>query len=103
MLMREGRDLAVGSPCWSRRWQQILQSAPTGSGTLLWLTQLDEAAVLERAAAAYVSQSLELAQTRQQRQLETARQPQQQQLETARQRQQQRQLAMAQPRQPRRD
>ncbi|KAL4426028.1 hypothetical protein ABPG75_010044 [Micractinium tetrahymenae] len=65
-LMREGGDLAVGSPCWSRRWQQFLQSAPTDSGTLLWLTHLDEAAVLERAAAAYVSHSLEPAQQRQQ-------------------------------------
>ncbi|KAL4431289.1 hypothetical protein ABPG75_006545, partial [Micractinium tetrahymenae] len=64
-LMREGGDLAVGSPCWSRRWQQFLQSAPTDSGTLLWLTHLDEAAVLERAAAAYVSHSLEPAQQRQ--------------------------------------
>jgi hypothetical protein len=52
-LMREGSDLAAGSACWCRRWLQILQSAPTDTGTLVWLTQLDEKAVMERAAAAY--------------------------------------------------
>jgi hypothetical protein len=53
-LMREGSDLAAGSACWCRRWQQFLQSAPTDSGTLVWLTELDEKAVMERAAAAYL-------------------------------------------------
>ncbi|KAI3427282.1 hypothetical protein D9Q98_007214 [Chlorella vulgaris] len=53
-LMREGGDLAAGSACWSRRWLHVLQlqSAPPASGTLEWLTELDEAAVIERAAAA---------------------------------------------------
>ena len=58
-LLREGGDLAAGSPCWSRRWLQFLQSAPTDTGTLVWLTDLDENAVLERAAAAYHRQALE--------------------------------------------
>ena len=61
-LMREGTDLASGSPCWCRRWQQFLQSAPTDSGTFVWLTELQEGAVAERAAAAYYRQSLEPAQ-----------------------------------------
>ncbi|KAL4853895.1 LINE-1 retrotransposable element ORF2 protein [Chlorella vulgaris] len=43
-LMREGGDLAAGSACWSRRWLHVLQSAPPASGTLEWLTELDEAA-----------------------------------------------------------
>jgi reverse transcriptase-like protein len=58
-LMREGADVAAGSACWCRRWLQFLQSAPTDSGTLVWLTQLDEGAVAERAAAAYLRQSRE--------------------------------------------
>ena len=58
-LMREDGDLAAGSACWCRRWLQILQSmAPTESGTLVWLTRLEEAAVLERATAAYLSQCM---------------------------------------------
>lgn len=57
-LMREGSDLASGSPCWCRRWLQFLQSAPTEDGTLVWLTKLDEAAVVERAAAAHFRQSV---------------------------------------------
>jgi hypothetical protein len=61
-LMREGADLAAGSPCWSRRWMQFLQSAPTDTGTLVWLSQLDESAVMERAAAAAHNQSLQPAQ-----------------------------------------
>ncbi|KAI3424480.1 hypothetical protein D9Q98_010029 [Chlorella vulgaris] len=56
-LMREGGDLAAGSACWSRRWLHVLQSAPPASGTLEWLTELDEAAVIERAAAAYLRNS----------------------------------------------
>ncbi|KAI3432851.1 hypothetical protein D9Q98_010434 [Chlorella vulgaris] len=56
-LMREGGDLAAGSACWSRRWLHVLQSAPPASGTLEWLTELDEAAVIERAAAAYLRKS----------------------------------------------
>ncbi|KAI3434588.1 hypothetical protein D9Q98_002657 [Chlorella vulgaris] len=58
-LMREGGDLAAGSACWSRRWLHVLQSAPPASGTLEWLTELDEAAVIERAAAAYLRKCLE--------------------------------------------
>jgi hypothetical protein len=57
-LLREGSDLAAGSPCWCRRWQQFLQSAPTETGTLVWLTQLDEEAVVQRAATAYLQQTL---------------------------------------------
>ncbi|KAI3428391.1 hypothetical protein D9Q98_006771 [Chlorella vulgaris] len=56
-LMREGGDLAAGSACWSRRWLHVLQSAPPASGTLEGLTELDEAAVIERAAAAYLRNS----------------------------------------------
>jgi hypothetical protein len=55
-LMRSGLDLAAGSPCWARRWQQALQSAPTETGTFLWLTKLDEGAVMQRAEEAYASQ-----------------------------------------------
>jgi hypothetical protein len=62
-LMREGGDLATGAACWSRRWLQFLQSAPTESGTLVWLTRLDEAAVVERAAQAYLRQAAEPAAT----------------------------------------
>ena len=58
-LLRDGSDLAAGSPCWSRRWLQFLQSAPTDTGTLVWLTELNETAVLERAAAAYHRQALQ--------------------------------------------
>ena len=58
-LMREGADLAAGSPCWCRRWLDFLQSAPTDSGTFVWLTELREEAVVERAAAALHRQSLE--------------------------------------------
>ena len=57
-LMREGTDLAAGSACWCRRWLQFLQSAPTDSGTLTWLTQLDEKAVVARSAAADLRQAL---------------------------------------------
>ena len=31
-LMHRGLDLAAGSPCWARRWHQVLQSSPTESG-----------------------------------------------------------------------
>ncbi len=58
-LMREGGDLATGAACWCRRWQQFLQSAPTESGTLVWLTQLDAAAIVERATQAYLRQAAE--------------------------------------------
>ena len=61
-LLREGGDLAAGSPCWCRRWLQFLQSTPTDSGTFVWLTQLDERAVVERAVAAYRRQSVGSAQ-----------------------------------------
>ena len=57
-LMREGSDLSSGSPCWCRRWSEFLQSAPTEDGTLVWLTKLDEKAVVERAAAAHFRQSV---------------------------------------------
>ncbi len=54
-LMQEGLDLAAGSPCWCRKWFQYLQSAPTTSGTLVWLTELQEDALVERAKAAYLA------------------------------------------------
>ena len=53
-LMQSGADLAVRSPCWCRKWFTHLQSAPTDSGTLVWLTQLQEEAVVERTKAALV-------------------------------------------------
>ena len=62
-LMREGADLAAGSACWCRRWLQFLQSAPTASGTFVWLTQLDEGAVVERATAAWLSAAAATPQT----------------------------------------
>lgn len=58
-LMREGTDLTTGSPCWCRRWQQFLLSAPSDSGALHWLMQLDEDAVVRRAASAALHQSLQ--------------------------------------------
>lgn len=58
-LLREGSDLAAGSACWCRRWLQFLQSAPTDSGTFVWLTELNEEAVVERATTAYLHQSME--------------------------------------------
>jgi hypothetical protein len=54
-LMRQGLD------CWARRWQRIMMSMPTESGTLVWLTQLDEGAVMERAEDAYASSCLQSA------------------------------------------
>jgi len=63
-LMREGTDLATGSPCWCRRWQQFLQSAPTDSGMMVWLTELRESDVLERARAAHHRQSVQPAETK---------------------------------------
>jgi hypothetical protein len=75
-LMREGADLAAGSACWCRRWQQFLQSAPTDSGTLVWLTKLDEGAIVERASAAYIRQSTQPATpSTQQQQHDTAPTP----------------------------
>lgn len=56
-LLREGSDLATGWSCWCRLWQQFLQSAPTVSGTFVWLAKLDEQAVTQRAAAAYAQQA----------------------------------------------
>jgi hypothetical protein len=58
-LMQHGLDLAAGSPCWVRRWQQVLQSMPTDSGTILWLAQLEDGAVMQRAKNAYASQCLQ--------------------------------------------
>jgi hypothetical protein len=52
-LMRDGLD--AGSPCWCRKWFTYLQSTPTHSGFLPWLTALDDAAVVSRAKAAYVA------------------------------------------------
>ena len=54
-LMREGADLAAGTPCWCRKWFDYLQSAPTATGTLVWLTELQESAVLERAKEAWLA------------------------------------------------
>ena len=51
----EGAGQAVGSPCWCLKWFRFLQSAPTDTGTLVWLTELDEEAVLARARAASTS------------------------------------------------
>ena len=53
-LMHEGADLRTGSPCWCRKWYNFLLSAPTDSGTLVWLTELDEEAVVARAKEAYL-------------------------------------------------
>ena len=53
-LMRDDADLAAGSPCWCRKWFQYLQSAPTTSGALVWLTELQEEAVVARAKEAYL-------------------------------------------------
>ena len=58
-LMREGADLAAGSPCWSRKWFSFLQSAPTDSGTMVWLTPLREGDIVERATAAYLRRAME--------------------------------------------
>ena len=74
-LMREGTDLAAGSPCWCRRWPQFLLSAPTDSGTIVWLTELDEKTVVERAAAAYLRQSLEPALTKPEPESSSQQQP----------------------------
>ena len=53
-LMQEGADLQAGSPCWCRKWFDFMQSAPAETGTLMWLTELDEEAVVARAKAAYL-------------------------------------------------
>jgi hypothetical protein len=58
-LMREGSDIASGSPCWCRRWLSFLQSAPSNSGTFVWLTELREETIVERASAAFFQQALE--------------------------------------------
>ena len=50
---RTGRD--ASSPCWCLRWLRSLAAiAPTDSGTLLGVTELDEEAVLERARTQHV-------------------------------------------------
>jgi hypothetical protein len=49
----EAEGQAVSSPCWCMKWFRYLQSAPTDTGTLIWLTQMDEKAVVARAKAAY--------------------------------------------------
>eukprot|EP00887_Chlorella_sp_A99_P008193 scaffold12.g8193.t1 len=58
-LMQSRADLAAGSPCWCRKWHAFLQSAPTDTGTLVWLTPLREADVLERATKAYIQRATE--------------------------------------------
>jgi hypothetical protein len=46
---------AVASPCWSLRWMHALSSvAPTHAGTLIWVTELDEEALVARARAQFV-------------------------------------------------
>jgi hypothetical protein len=55
-LMRDGLD--AGSPCWCRKWFNHLQAAPTHSGFLPWLTQLDVQAMVARAQQAYVTRAL---------------------------------------------
>jgi hypothetical protein len=57
-LMREGADLAAGSPCWCRKWCDFLQAAPTDTGTLVWLTPLREGDILERATKAYLRNAM---------------------------------------------
>ena len=54
-LAEEAAGRAVRSPCWSRKWLHYLQNAPTDTGTLVWLTEMDEAAVVGRAKAAYIT------------------------------------------------
>ena len=50
---RTGREVA--SPCWCLRWLRSLASlAPTGTGTVLGVTELDEEAVVARARAEFV-------------------------------------------------
>jgi hypothetical protein len=71
-LMREGLDIASGSPCWCRRWLSFLQSAPSSSGTFVWLTELREESIVERASAAFLQQAMESTQPK------TATNPQQQ-------------------------
>jgi len=56
-LMREGDDLASGSACWCRRWQQFLLSVTADSGCFVWLGKMDENALVEAAAAAYLRQA----------------------------------------------
>lgn len=60
-LMREGGDLASGSPCWCRKWFDHLQAAPTDTGTLVWLTPLREGELVERATQAYIHQAMQAA------------------------------------------
>ena len=54
MREQQGSGQAVPSPCWCLRWFRFLQSVPLDTGTLVWLTELDEKAVLQRVKAAYV-------------------------------------------------
>jgi len=50
---RSGKE--VPSPCWALRWLRSLGSlAPTDTGTLLGVTELDEEAVVARAREAWV-------------------------------------------------
>ena len=51
-LMQEGLDLATGSPCWARRWRQVLQHTFEG-GFCPWLTKLDTGSVAKLAAQTY--------------------------------------------------
>ena len=53
-MREEGQGRACSSPCWALRWFRFLQTAPTDTGTLVWLTELDEGAVVERARQAYL-------------------------------------------------
>lgn len=52
-----------GADCWCHRWLTFLQSTPTDTGTMVWLTQLRESDVLDRACAAYLHQAIEPAPT----------------------------------------
>ena len=56
-LMQSGADLAARTSfaCYTRRWFDYLQSAPTDDGTLVWLTPLREGDLLDRAVADYVA------------------------------------------------
>ena len=48
-----------GADCWCSRWLRFLGSTPTDTGTFVWLTQLRESEVLERACAAYLNRAME--------------------------------------------
>ena len=48
-----------GADCWCHRWLTFLQSTPTETGTLVWLTKLRERDVLDRACEGYLHQAMQ--------------------------------------------